>query len=73
MTAMGTECANCGATLAGDYCHVCGQKRVTRDDLRLVRIFHDVFHVKVVAVQAIDAVTTGAVFMVIFLRLLRVI
>jgi hypothetical protein len=26
-------CANCGAALAGEYCHACGQKRLPVDDL----------------------------------------
>jgi hypothetical protein len=25
----GPACSNCGATLAGPYCHACGQKRIT--------------------------------------------
>ena len=25
------SCANCGASLVGEYCHVCGQKRIADD------------------------------------------
>lgn len=29
----GPRCVTCGAALLGDYCHACGEKRVTPDDL----------------------------------------
>ena len=33
-------CTNCGATLAGEYCHVCGQKRFVEGDRRLSHLLH---------------------------------
>lgn len=32
---MGERCANCGAVLAGEWCHACGQKRHAEGDRRL--------------------------------------
>jgi hypothetical protein len=38
-----TTCGNCGATLQGAFCHVCGQKAVEAD-VRLHDLFHEAFH-----------------------------
>jgi hypothetical protein len=35
-----TACTNCGMTLAGDYCHACGQKRFVESDRRLGHLLH---------------------------------
>jgi hypothetical protein len=40
---MSAECANCGTTLAGDYCHVCGQK-VAHLKLGLHDFLHEAAH-----------------------------
>lgn len=32
---MAEACANCGTTLAGEYCHACGQRRLRETDRRL--------------------------------------
>ncbi len=33
-------CSNCGATLAGEFCHVCGQKRFVESDRRIGHLLH---------------------------------
>jgi hypothetical protein len=38
-----TTCGNCGAELAGAFCHVCGQK-ATGPDISLHDFFHEAFH-----------------------------
>lgn len=38
-----TTCGNCGATLHGPFCHVCGQKAMSAD-LSLHEVFHEAFH-----------------------------
>jgi hypothetical protein len=38
----GTNCLNCGAVLAGDYCHSCGQKAHVHRSL--AAFFHDLLH-----------------------------
>jgi hypothetical protein len=38
-----TVCGNCGATLQGTFCHVCGQKAVAAD-VSLHDLFHEAFH-----------------------------
>lgn len=38
-------CSNCGAEMAGTYCHVCGQKRVAHADRRLAHLLGEAFHV----------------------------
>jgi hypothetical protein len=35
------DCANCGNTLTGAYCHVCGQKRFVESDRRLGHLLHE--------------------------------
>jgi hypothetical protein len=37
-------CRNCGATLAGTYCHQCGQKRLTSGDRGLGHLLGEAFH-----------------------------
>ena len=34
------ECANCGVTLVGGYCHACGQKRFDERDRRFGHLLH---------------------------------
>ena len=43
-TLPGEACPNCGAPLAGAYCHACGQKRFTRHDLTVAHFVSHVFH-----------------------------
>jgi hypothetical protein len=38
-----SECANCGESLGGAFCHRCGQK-ATGTDIRLYDLFHEAFH-----------------------------
>jgi len=33
-------CSNCGTKLAGEYCHVCGQKRFVESDRRIGHLLH---------------------------------
>lgn len=35
-----TSCSNCGATLVGEYCHACGQKRFDESDRRIGHLLH---------------------------------
>lgn len=37
-------CPNCGATLAGEYCQSCGQKRIHRHDFAIKHFFGHVIH-----------------------------
>jgi hypothetical protein len=37
-------CANCGAEMAGDYCHRCGQKKVDRHDFSVKHFFGHLIH-----------------------------
>ncbi|HXR62559.1 MAG TPA: DUF3667 domain-containing protein [Rudaea sp.] len=34
------RCTNCGASLVGEYCHVCGQKRFVESDRRFGHLLH---------------------------------
>jgi hypothetical protein len=34
------SCSNCGATLAGEFCHACGQKRFVESDRRFGHLLH---------------------------------
>jgi hypothetical protein len=38
-------CANCGATLYGNYCSQCGQKKFSRSELTIPHFIKDSFHV----------------------------
>jgi hypothetical protein len=35
-----TVCTNCGATLTGEFCHACGQKRFVESDRRFGHLLH---------------------------------
>lgn len=37
-------CLNCGAEMAGEYCHACGQKRIHRHEFGLKHFFGHVLH-----------------------------
>jgi hypothetical protein len=38
------QCASCGETLTGRYCHRCGQKQFTKHDLSLKEVFEELVH-----------------------------
>src|ERR1035438_4035386 len=38
------QCANCGATLQGNYCHQCGQKHWGAHGWALGHFLHELFH-----------------------------
>jgi hypothetical protein len=40
MEARVTSCSNCGETLAGAFCHACGQKRFVESDRRFGHLLH---------------------------------
>jgi hypothetical protein len=35
-----TACSNCGTSLAGEFCHACGQKRFVDSDRRFGHLLH---------------------------------
>jgi Protein of unknown function (DUF3667) len=37
------HCANCDAQLTGEYCHRCGEKRITQQDLSFFKFLEDTF------------------------------
>lgn len=60
----GVSCPNCGATLAGDFCHGCGEKRPDARDLSVRHFF-------VEAAQELTSVEHSKLFNTIFALLFR--